>query len=216
MSERLEVMRELSQWVEQYHWKVYYNQKNTDSYSIFNANTNSKPDLLLQKNNYNVLVEVKKGENHQDILNGMDQTWKYAGEYYTGRSLYSINNKDGLKINAFVFATKYSLYGYLYENESSQPFIDYHHLTEELDILEKPITFSVTRVMWRQWEKGFVLKNFERLRIGKNCHLPIKPRIGIMVAKTSKKYGISNMPYLYLNSNRFISTDKMEIPCFDY
>lgn len=216
MSERLEVMRELSQWSQKCGWAIYYNQKNPDGYPVFHANTNSKPDILLHKNNYNVLVEVKTGENHQDLLNGLDQTWKYTGEYYTGRSIYTINKQKNLKINAFVFATKYSRFGYLYENESSQPFIDYHHLTDELDLIEKPVTFNFTRIMWREWDKGFLLKHYEQLRIGKTLQkLPIKPRIGVMIAKTSKKYGITNRPYFYLNHNLFVDSNRTWIDCFE-
>ena len=218
MSERLKVMRELSQWLQRYHWKVYYNQKNPDDYPIFHANTNSKPDLLLQKGKYNILVEVKQGHHHQDILNGIDQTWKYAGEYYSGRHVYTIDKKP-LIINAFVFATQYSICGFLYANESQLNYLEYDFLKEHYHMIEKPISHSIARFLWRQWEKGFVAEHYERLRIGKASNIvkpPQKPQVGILIAKTEpERRQIYDTPYLYLNSNYFIPMNYAVISRFE-
>jgi len=212
MSERLKVMRELSEWVQQYGWKVYYNQKNTDGYPVFHANTNSKPDLLLQKNGYNILVEVKKGKKHNDILNGIDQTWKYAGEYYTGRHIYNLGNNKKLIIDAFVLATHYSHLGFLYAREAAiNSYIENEELITYYRVIEKPISHSVARFLWRQWEKGFVADYFEELRIGKaqdSIILPKKPKVGILVARTEPiTRQVYRKPHLYLNSNNFVSMD---------
>jgi len=216
MSERLKAMRELSEWVQQYNWEVYYNQKNGQNYPIFHANTNSKPDLLLHKGKYNVLVEVKQGKKHQDILNGIDQTLKYAGEYYTGRHFYKVNEKL-ISINAFVFATQYSKRGYLYANEAHLNYLEYEFLKDYYHMIEKPISHSIVRFMWRQWEKGLAADYYEELRIGKAkpfIILPQKPKVGILVAKTEPTRQVYNMPYLYLNSNYFIPMGYNEIYCF--
>ena len=217
MSERLKVMREIARWVHNYSWTTYYNQKNSDDYPIFHANTNSKPDLLLQKGNYNVLVEIKQGESHQDILNGIDQLWKYAGEYYTGRHIYLVD-ENLLTINAFVFATQYSRYGFLYAKESALNYLEYEYLKENYHMIEKPISHSIARFLWRQWEKGAISEQYEKLRIGKaknDVKLPQKPRIGILIAKTEPQLRqIYDVPYLYLNSNYFVPMSYEEISCF--
>ena len=216
MSERLKVMRELSEWVKQYGWKVYYNQKNGQNYPTFHANTNSKPDLLLYKGKYNVLVEVKIGKDHQDILNGIDQIWKYAGEYYTGRVSYKTKYKS-LSIDTFVLATHYSRMGYLYAREAELNYIETDYLVMKECLIEKPTTHNVTRILWREWEKGFVSDYYEELRIGKakpSIILPQKPKIGVLIAKTELNRQVYGVPYLYLNSNKFVPMKYNEIYCF--
>jgi len=209
-------MRELSEWVQQYGWKVYYNQKNEQNYPIFHANTNSKPDLLLQKNGYNILVEVKNGKDHLDILNGIDQLWKYTGEYYTGRVFYKTNYRT-LSIDAFVLATHYSKRGYLYARESELNYVETDYLVIKEQLIEKPTTHNTTRILWREWEKGFVSDYYEELRIGKTkpfIVLPQKPKIGILVAKIELNRQVHGMPYLYLNSNKFVPMGYNEIYIF--
>lgn len=206
MSEKIQVMRSIAQWLTPYGWKTSFNQKNSDNYEIFNANTNSKPDILAQKNGYNVLIEVKTGEDHQDILDGLDQTIKYAGEYYSGRSQYK--KLLSLRINAFVLATKFSPFGYLYSKEAPMGFVPYTYLTESYDMVEKPITHTLTRFLWRSWTKGLAAEHYEELRRGeasKQVIPPPKPYVGILCAKTqASNKQITSMPYLYLNSNNFL------------
>ena len=205
MSEKIQIQRDLAEWVTKYGWKVYYNQKNSDGYPTFHANTNAKPDLLLSMHDYNILVEVKIGQKHQDILNGFDQIIKYTGEYYTGRVQYA--NPNPIRINAFTFATKYSQKGYLYADESKLNYMEHEYLAEIQDMTEKPITHTVTRLLWRQWEKGVAFDyHSERIcGISAGISPPPKPRIGVILAKTlNLTRQVSSMPYLYLNSNHFV------------
>lgn len=217
MSEKIQVMRSISDWTKNYGWKVYFNQVNSDNYPVFHANTNSKPDLLLTKNEYTILVEAKIGLDHEDMLNGIDQVLKYAGEYYTGRTQYKTNRQK--RINAILLATKYSHGGYLYANESSLQYLTYSFLTEHYNMIEKPITHSLTRFLWRQWEKGIAFDYYEMLRRGeaaKHVSPPQKPFVGILVAKTlASTRQIPDMPYLYVNSNIFISMESDKISYFE-
>ncbi len=205
MSEITQIQRDLAEWVTNYGWKVYYNQRNSDGYPTFHANTNAKPDLLLSKHGYNILTEVKIGRKHQDILNGFDQIIKYTGEYYTGRVQYT--NPNPIRINAFTFATKYSQNGYLYADESKLNYMEHGYLSERQDMTEKPITHTVTRFLWRQWEKGLAFDHYSELRRGMSAGIspPPKPYIGVILAKTiHSTHEVPLMPYLYLNSNHFI------------
>lgn len=207
MSEKIQIMRGLADWFKEYGWTSYFNQKNSDNYPIFHANTNSKADLIIQKNSYHISVEVKPGIDHQDILNGTDQVLRYAGEYYSGRAIYTIEEKP-VKINAFTFATKYSQSGFLYSSEATLNYLDYNYLKLENDMTEKPITHTITRFLWRSWEKGLASDHYEGLRQGRAAPtiiLPNKPKVGIIITKTSAKTKqCDKMPYLYLNSNEFI------------
>jgi len=216
MSERDWVMRRLADWIKKNGWQVYYNQKN-DDYPVFRANTNSKPDLLITKNNYNIMIEVKNGQEHQDILNGFDQTIKYAGEYYTGRIRYKTVNQENIPINAFLLATDTSHNGYLYANESELNYLTYGWLTETYNMIEKPITHTLTRLLWRTWQKGLACKTYELLRQGnKNIKLPKKPFIGVLLSKTLASTNETSIePYAYMNSNEFISLKYNEIKCFE-
>lgn len=205
MSEKIQAMRTISQWLEGYNWKIYYNQKNHEGYPIFHATSNSKPDLLATKNQYKILIEVKYGKNHKDILDGVDQLISYAGQYYTGRVQYRTTHT--ININGFLLATNYSKFGYLYSLEANLPCLDYTELVQLYDMRERPITHTVTRLLWRSWSKGLAAEYYENLRRGsppKTTNPPRKPRIGIIVAKTSASSNqILEMPYMYLNSNQF-------------
>ena len=218
MSEKIQAMRTIADWVIPYGWKVYYNQKNSDGFSTFtSAGSGAKPDILMSKNDYNVLIEVKPGKDHVDILDGFDQTINYAGEYYSGRIKYKTNITKN--INAFVLATKLSPFGYLYSNESDLPVLNYTSLKIRENMTEKPITFSVNRLLWRHWDSGLASEHFENIRRGqaqKNLVLPRKPYIGTMIAKTEAATGqITPEPYLYLNNNLFIPIGYDKIYAFE-
>lgn len=210
-------MRSIAQWLKPFDWKISFNQKNSDDYEVFKANTNSKPDILAQKSGYNILIEVKNGDDHQDILNGVDQTTRYAGEYYSGRSIYKKDSE--LKISAFVLATKFSPFGYLYGNEGQMGFVPYNYLLENYDLVERPITMTVTRLIWRNWTKGLAAEHYEELRRGEASHQvvpPMKPYIGIICAKTqASNKQVTIMPYLYLNSNNFVPTGLKNYDLFE-
>jgi len=207
MSEKIKSMKMISDWLENYGWKVYYNQKNDEGRPTFHANTNSKPDLLIRKDGVNILVEVKKGNKHQDILNGFQQTMEYAGEYYIGRAKYKTKKEKNLTINAFVLATQYSLSGFLYNDEKQTDWMNNQYLEKEWNIVEKPITHSVTRLMWREWKEGvysdfYNIQRANRQAEGIKC--PRKePKVGSLISRVDKKYRITEEPYLLLNSNKF-------------
>jgi len=207
MSEIIKSMGMLANWIEKHNWKIYYNQKNKDGRPVFHANTNSKPDMLLKKNSANILVEVKKGNKHQDILNGYQQTMEYAGEYYIGRTNYNIENKENLEINAFVLATQYSLSGFLYNDEKQTSWMNNEWIEREHNLVEKPITHSVTRLMWREWKEGaysdfYNIQRANKLAEGIKC--PSKePKVGSLICRVNKKHKVTGEPYLLLNSNKF-------------
>jgi len=207
MSEVNESMRIIADWVIPYGWKVYYNQHKPDGYPTFKSKGGGgKPDILITKNGYNVLIEVKPCVKHRDILNGVDQVLRYAGEYYTGRTRYLITHE--LKIHAFVLATKYSPSGYLYSLEAQLKCLPYIELSEQRGMIEKPITHTTTRFLWRQWHSGLAHIYYEGFRRGQTTPglvLPSKPLVGTLLAKidVETKHPSSD-PYLYLNPNKFI------------
>lgn len=210
-------MRVIADWVTPYDWKVYYNKKNYEGYPTFHSKGGGgKPDILITKNGYNVMIEVKPCEKHKDILNGIDQTIRYVGEYYSGRTKYTI--KREIQIDAFVLATKYSPYGYLYSLESSLGTIPYIALKKLWNMKEKPITHTTTRFLWRQWHKGLAhtyYENFRRGQTKKGLKLPNKPFIGTLIAKIDAETEQPSLePYLYLNSNEFISLRYEKIDLF--
>lgn len=211
-------MRKLADWFKECRWDVYFNQKNEDGYPKFHGNTNSKPDLLLRKNGYNILIEVKSGEDHIKILDGMDQVLKYCGEYYSGRTKY----ENGLNIDGFFLATEYSENGFLYKNEDNVGHLNYTgYLARKKQMDEKPISHSLTRFLWRQWESGYAykyFKEFQKGKAGKETEIPEKkPKIGTIMAKTDRETKQkSNQPYIFANSNHFIPMGwEGEIECFE-
>jgi len=220
MSEKVETMRKLADWIETFEWTVYYNQKNKDGYEVFHG-PSSKPDMLIRNNGYNVLVEVKTGSSHQDILNGYQQTLDYAGKYWSGRtSEYYRDDKDEeLKIDAFVLATKYSIDGYLYGKEQNTNTIDYSgYLAKEKHMDEYPITHTVNRMMWREWESGKYSDYFRDLRRDRSNSVLTrdKPKVGTLVSKVDAETKQSTVePHFYLNSNQFVPAEVNQIYAFN-
>lgn len=210
--ELINSMGTLSNWLEKYNWKIWYNQKNRDNRPIFHANTNSKPDMLISKKGTNILIEVKPGDKHQDILDGYQQTINYAGEYHIGRAIYKTEEESNLKIDAFVLATNYSISGFLYNDEESQSWMDNSYLKKELNLVEKPITHSITRLMWRQWEKGIPNKYYKTMKVNKlaeGIKCPSKkPKVGSLLARVDRKYRLTGDPYLFINNNNFVDISK--------
>jgi hypothetical protein len=147
------------------------------------------------------------------LLDGFNQTIEYAGEYYIGRTKYyktpKKNNK--IKIQAFVLATNYSKSGYLYQEESELRPIDDDYLVRKFDMTEKPITHSVTRLLWREWTKGTAQKHYEILRAESKADggkdIPgFQPKVGTLIAKKKKsERQLTEEPFLFLNSNSFES-----------
>ena len=62
-----------------------------------------------------VAIELKQGYKHRDILDGFDATLEYFSDYIWGAN-YSIHG-ESIEINAFVLATLFSRYGYLFKEE---------------------------------------------------------------------------------------------------
>jgi len=206
MSERIDAMRVIADWAEKFGWTAYYNQKNNSGFPVFHSQgSGSKPDILLSKNQYNVMVEVKPGRDHKDILDGVDQTIQYAGEYYSGRVTYKTNIVKN--IDAFVLATRYSEFGYLYSLEGDLDNVNYPgYLKNEFNMTERPLTFSTTRFLWRTWHKGLAAKHYENIRRGgpETIRPPSKPSVGVMVSKILATSGnTTKEPYVYLNTNKF-------------
>lgn len=220
MTEATETMRRISDWLNQYGWTARWNHKNSDGYETFHGNTNAKPDVLLSKNGYNVLVETKPCEKHKDLLDGIDQLLEYAGHYWTGRTVYT-KEKPGepIPIHGFVLGTNYSRHGYIYQEEDEHGFIEGTWLAENHNMKERPITHSATRILWRQWEKGLAKKHYEEFRkgdAGPNTNPPKKPKVGVLLSKIEKTtHQVTGAPYFYLNSNEFVPAEKERIYAFD-
>ena len=83
---------------------------------------------------------------------------------------------------------------------------------------EKPITHTTTRFLWRQWHKGLAHTYYENFRRGKTqqgLKLPKKPFVGSLIAKIDSDTEQPSLePYLYLNSNEFISLKNENISLF--
>ncbi len=219
-SEAKDTMRKIANWLNDHGWQVYFNQKNKAGYATFHANSNRKPDLLIQKNNKNILIETKPGREHKDILDGYYQTIQYAGEYWTGQVNYHNPQKqqkldDKLNIDAFLFATQSSLDGYLYnKEEGKEDYVEHRndYLKNTIGIDEKLATHSITRLLWRTWDKGPASEYYKALRRQKNAEdvvLPSKPRVGALMAKIERHTRqVKNLPMAFLSSSKFMKLNK--------
>jgi len=122
-----------------------------------------RPDLLVQgiittariSRPAYVAIELKRGYKHHDILDGFDATLEYFSDYMWGAN-YNIHGEP-IEITAFVLATFFSQYGYLFKEEGK---FDPHGIVRgPWDAY--PMTFTISRLLWRQ--KDNLLKRFRSL-----------------------------------------------------
>ena len=163
-----EVKLAVGDWLSKQGLKVFDERENTKRpqwgiFKIRNIERGKRPDLLVQGNitaaqvsrAVYVAVELKRGCKHQDILDGFDAVLEYFTDYIWGAE-YSINGKS-IEITAFVLATFFSQYGYLFKEEGK--FDPRGIVRGPWDAY--PMTFTIARLLWRQ--KDNLLKRFRSL-----------------------------------------------------
>jgi len=202
-------------WLSKQGLRVFDERENTkrpqwDIFKIRNIERGKRPDLLAQgiitaaqisKPAY-VAIELKKGYKHHDILDGFDVILEYFTDYIWGAE-YSINGKS-IEITAFVLATFFSQYGYLFKEEGK--FDPRGIVQGPWDAY--PMTFTIARLLWRQ--KDNLLKRFRSLsgipkverRLSKQKKLSTTraiPEIGVLIQdpthKGSVRLMLSENPY---------------------
>lgn len=132
-------------------------------FEVRNIDRGEHPDLVVQGDlvaaqtiisGAYVAIEIKRGHKHHDILDGFDAILDYFGDYLWGAQ-YFINDEP-IEITAFVFATRFSCYGYLFEQEKN---FEPHVVRGPWDAY--PMTFTIARLLWRQRDN--LVKRFQQL-----------------------------------------------------
>jgi hypothetical protein len=148
----------LGEWLAGLGFEVFDERPNSDHpewgvFEVRNLNRSKRPDLLVRgnlkgartvKSGAYVVVEVKCGYKHQDVLDGFDAVLGYFADYLWGAE-YLAAGKD-IEVAAFVFATYFSQHGFLFEEE--QKFDPRGIVRGPWDAY--PMTFTICRLLWRQ------------------------------------------------------------------
>jgi len=134
------------------------------TFKVSNINRGKRPDLVIQgslsaalkcKSDVCVVIEIKRGYKHRDILDGFDSILDYFSDYLWGAE-YKIEGKV-IQISAFVFATFFSKQGFLFKEEGK--FNPRRIVKGPWDAF--PMTFTISRLLWRQ--KDNLIKRFRML-----------------------------------------------------
>ena len=133
-------------------------------FQVRNVERGKKPDLLIQgrircgtkdKGGSFVAVEIKPCFKHHDILDGFDAVLEYFMDYWWGAE-YLVKDTP-VPIAAFVLATHFSPYGYLFREEGKFDW----HIVKMGAWDAYPMTFTVARLLWRQ--KDNILRRSQHL-----------------------------------------------------
>lgn len=204
-----EVKLIIGDWLTKHGLKIFDENKNPKRpqwgvFEVRNIERGKRPDLLAQgiitaaqisKPAY-VAIELKQGYKHHDILDGFDATLGYFSDYIWGAN-YSIDDK-AIEITAFVLATFFSQYGYLFKEEGK--FDPRHIVRGPWDAY--PMTFTIARILWRQ--KDNLIKRFHSLsgipkierKLSKQKKLSTvrpAPEIGVLIRDPVHTQGIRLM-----------------------
>lgn len=210
----LEVKLSIGDWLTNFGFKVFNEKRNVDRpqwevFEIRNISRGKRPDLVVcgnlraaktLKQGAYVAIEIKRGYKHNDILNGFDAILDYYSDYLWGAE-YWIDDKQ-IQIDAFVFATFFSMQGFLFGEEGK--FNPKGIVRGPWDAY--PMTFTISRLLWRQ--KDNFVKRFKVLSKIPKVERKMKgtihtgrhlPEIGVLVRNPTKKQGVllmlSKNPY---------------------
>ncbi len=209
-----EVKLAIGDWLARMKFKIFDENPNRDRpkwgvFTVENVGKSRKPDLVVRgklkaanetiKNAY-IAIEIKRGYKHHDILDGFDDILDYFSDYLSGAEYY-INGRY-IEIAAFVFATLFSIDGYLFKEENK--FSPYNIVKGPWD--SYPMTFTISRLLWRQ--KDNIVKRYrllcgipkiEKKLLGNLYTWRQIPEIGVIVKelhdKKSVRLMLSKNPY---------------------
>lgn len=120
MVNETDALQRLSQWLKFYHWNVLQDKINDNNNPVFHVSGEStkKPDLIgISPINFVIAIEVKSGSESLPLR--MDSKLiQYFINYNEGKTIYSDEKNNPIKINSFVIGTYYSPEGHLKRNET--------------------------------------------------------------------------------------------------
>jgi hypothetical protein len=108
--------RLISQWLTRSGNDVYWDRKKSYGRGTFTTGLRRTPDLVIDSQNKNYAVEMKRPESSTKVNDGPCQVFQYWRDLETGRAEYKINGKD-IEIDAVLLATRNSPAGHLYEDK---------------------------------------------------------------------------------------------------
>lgn len=164
MSNETEVKQAVSDWLESFGCKIWWERKNkVYDYPVFKAKrgragTTEKPDILILTNGKYSMCETKNAEHKKNVYDALFQTLRYATN---GDMEYFINGStEPILISGYMVATQHSINGRLFQsdheklNESmSESRLYAINVLQELPQREYLMTEQFTRIIWRGAKK---------------------------------------------------------------
>lgn len=163
--------------------KIYFNRKNILNCKTFKVigTKGSKPDLLFSFKDFNktrfVAIEIKDGDTNRNVFDSNKIFSKYYLDYIKNKAKYYILDKK-IKIDFFVVATQYSIFGKLIKEDNriidnidkgqNDKWRSMSAKSKTLPRCEYTRTSDFLRNLWanfREWRNKNECKNFPALGI---------------------------------------------------
>jgi hypothetical protein len=111
-----EVNKKLTQWIaSQKNTRVYWDREKSYAHGTFSISTQRRPDLFIETDGNNFVVEVKRGEQTGEVYEASGQAFLYWRDIVTGEAEYRVNNEHR-EVNGVLIATQHSPAGHLLSN----------------------------------------------------------------------------------------------------
>jgi len=110
-----DVNKYLSEWLRGDDRTIFWDRNKTYGNGTFSVTTRRRPDLLIQAQNRNYAVEVKRAEDSAKVHDGAEQVFQYWRDLVDGDATYTARGNE-IKIDAVLLATRYSVEGRLFHN----------------------------------------------------------------------------------------------------
>jgi hypothetical protein len=156
---------ELSKWLEENGFKVYWERKNKFGYSIFKTkgSTRKKPDvLIISPTGVTAVIETKCSKATETIEG--KKILSYYIDYDREKIKYYVDDKEVI-IKYFLLANEYSKEGKLFKND--EPYHHEHYVSgcgyPEYEF-EKTKTFI--RMLWRDWKVNAERQDYRNRNVG--------------------------------------------------
>lgn len=150
-----EVKIYLSNWLENYGCKVWWEKRPSYGYPTFSTNSTENPDLLVRNKYQNKiwLLEVKIGDDSGSIHRAVPQLLNYYTDFSAGEQEYKINGQNVIP-DGFLLATKYAFQGKLYHSYGNREVLHKETWAKKNDVdflptYEYGATETVVRVLWQ-------------------------------------------------------------------
>jgi hypothetical protein len=141
------------------------------------------------------VIELKTGDHLRDIPEGLDQLGRYWEQHVSGQVRYYTDRGTIYRINAFLFATRYSPSGCLYKREPETRPLEWDYFTDEFGLLEYPMSKIISTVAFNS--KARCLTSASNRVTQRGQVLAFIPEFGVLKAGILKDFRVTDNLWMF-------------------